>query len=68
MSELIDSVASASKSQLISIQQINEGIEQVSQVTNITSSTSEEAASGAEELSTQAGTLKNLVGEFHLKG
>lgn len=67
MSELINSVANASKNQLNSIENINLGIKEVSQVTNITTATSEEAASAAEELSSQSEAFKSLVGEFSLK-
>ena len=66
--ELINSIASASTEQAHGIDQINLGISQVSQVIQSNAATAQESASASEELSGQAASLKEQVGNFKLKG
>ncbi|MCX7615760.1 MAG: hypothetical protein N2Z65_08405, partial [Clostridiales bacterium] len=65
--ELVGQIAKASNEQATGITQINRGITQVSQVTQINSATSEESAAASEQLSSQADSLKDMVGKFKLK-
>lgn len=64
--ELVGSIASASNEQAEALEQINQGILQVSQVVQSNAAASEECASAGEELSGQAGALKESVGVFKL--
>jgi methyl-accepting chemotaxis protein len=66
--QLVGEIANASNEQASAITQVNHGIEQMSQVVQTNSATSEETAAAAEELSSQAELLKNMVGQFNLKG
>ena len=43
------------------------GIDQISSVVQTNSATSEESAAASEELSGQAGVMKNLLDQFQLK-
>ncbi|MBW9172618.1 MCP four helix bundle domain-containing protein [Clostridium estertheticum] len=65
---LVGEIAAASNEQATAIYQINKGIEQVSDVVQTNSATAEQSAAASEELSSQAIMLKNMVGEFNLKG
>ena len=65
---LVGSIATASNEQATAVAQVNRGIEQVSQVVQTNSATAEESAATSEELSGQAGLLKEMVGRFHLRG
>ncbi len=64
---LVHGIAEASNSQASAIAEVNKGIEQVSLVVQNNSATAEESAASSEELSGQAGLLKNMVGEFKLR-
>ncbi len=63
----IGEIASAFQKQMVSIRQVSTGIGQISAVVQMNSATSEESAAASEELSSQAGLLKNMVENFHLK-
>lgn len=65
--ELVGSIAIASKEQALGIEQLNQGIVQVSQVVQSNASTSEESAAASEELSSQADQLKEVVSVFKVK-
>ncbi len=65
--DLIGSIAVASKEQAVGIEQLNQGIMQVSQVVQSNAATSEESAAASEELSGQADQLKEIVKLFKLK-
>jgi len=65
--ELVASIAVASKEQALGIEQLNEGIMQVSQVVQSNAATSEESAAASEELSSQADQLKDVVVAFKVK-
>ncbi|MCX7881630.1 MAG: methyl-accepting chemotaxis protein [Brevinematales bacterium] len=64
--EVAEEVAASSQEQLLSMEQINQGIHQINQVTQTTASSAEETASAAEELASQATVLKKLVTQFKL--
>ncbi|OQB14389.1 MAG: Methyl-accepting chemotaxis protein II [Firmicutes bacterium ADurb.Bin193] len=63
----IGDISVASNEQASAIVQINKGIEQVSMVIQTNSATAEESAAASEELSGQAGLLKQMVERFELK-
>ncbi len=62
--EAIDEIAVASDTQAEATAQITLGINQIAGVVENNSATSEESAAASQELSTQADSLKDLVGRF----
>ncbi|MCI8403011.1 MAG: HAMP domain-containing protein [Lachnospiraceae bacterium] len=60
-------VVESVEKQTVAISQVAEGVDQISTVVQTNSATSEECAAASEELSSQAGLLKNLIGAFRLK-
>ena len=60
-------VVDAVEKQTAAISQITDGIDHISSVVQNNSATSEECAAASEEMSTQAGLLKNLMGSFKLR-
>lgn len=60
-------VVEAVDKQTSAIAQVSDGVDQISSVVQTNSATSEECAAASEELSSQAGLLKNLIGSFRLK-
>ena len=66
--DTVDKIASAAEQQASSIAQVTQGIDQISSVVQTNSATAEESAAASEELSGQAQVLKNLVGQFKLRG
>ena len=50
------------------ISQVTDGVDQISAVVQTNSATSEQCAAASEELSSQAGILKNLMNAFQLRG
>jgi methyl-accepting chemotaxis protein len=67
VTELVGDIARASNEQASEIAQITRGLNQVSTVVQNNSATAEESAASSEELSGQAETLKQMVGNFKLK-
>lgn len=65
--EIIKNISESSSEQSNAISQINIGVEQVSVVVQTNSATAEESAAAAEELTSQALLMKNLVNEFKLR-
>jgi methyl-accepting chemotaxis protein len=65
--DAVKEIAQISDQQANSIRQINSGVDQVSAVVQTNSATAEESAAASEELSTQAGAMRNLVSGFRLK-
>jgi len=65
--ELVGSIAIASREQALAIEQLNQGIIQVSQVIQSNAATSEESAAASEELFSQADQLKEVVSAFKVK-
>jgi len=66
--ELVGDIAVASNEQATGIAQVDQGIVQVSQVVQTNSATAQQSAAASEELSSQAGLLKDRVSRFQLRG
>lgn len=67
INDLITLIASSSNEQATAIAEVNQGIEQVSSVVQANSATAEESAAASEELTSQAGMLREQVSAFKLK-
>ncbi len=70
-SEVMDTtnqIADAASMQAESVAQVQEQISQIANVVQVNSATAEESAATSQQLSTQAGLLRNLISVFHLKG
>lgn len=67
LSDIIAEISSSSKEQEVAIGHTTEGISQVAKVMQDSLGTSEASAAAAEELSSQADILEQLVDEFKLK-
>lgn len=67
MSDLVSNIADRTEKQADDAAEITLGIEQISGVVQTNAATAEKSAAVSEELSGQAGLLKNLVGKFRLK-
>lgn len=65
--KLVEQISIQAQEQAAAVSQISIGIEQVSSVVQMNSATSEESAAAAEELSSQAVVLKNLVEQFKIE-
>ncbi len=65
--DIITDIASASESQNVAIQQINQGVDQVATVVQQNSATAEESAASAEALSRQSDLLERLVSRYKIK-
>lgn len=64
---LVAEIAAASNEQAEGISQVNIGISQIDQVTQQNTANAEEGASAAEELSSQASLLKEMMERFKIK-
>jgi len=64
--DLIGDIAAASNEQAQGIEQVNIAVAQMNRVTQSNAANSEESASAAEQLSSQAADLANMVSEFKL--
>lgn len=67
MGSLIDHIAENTKQQAATTTEISHGIDQIAVVVQSNVSTAEASAAASEELSGQAGALKELVSKFQLK-
>lgn len=63
---LVESITESGQQQADMVVKINEDISRISEVVQSNSATAEESAAASEELSGQAGMLKELIGEFNL--
>ena len=63
---LVGEITSSGQQQEIMVSKINQDISRISGVVQSNSSTAEESAAASEELSGQAGMLKELIGRFNL--
>ena len=63
----ISEIAEESVEQSKSVSRITQGLEQISSVVQTNSATAEESAAASQELSGQAGLMKNLLSAFKLK-
>ena len=64
--EAIDHIAVISGEQSESVERVSEGINQIAVVVQSNSATAEEGAAASEQLSAEAASLKELVGQFTL--
>jgi methyl-accepting chemotaxis protein len=67
VTDLVAEIAAASNEQAQGISQVNIGLTQIDQVTQQNTANSEESASAAEELSSQANHLQDMLARFKLK-
>ncbi len=67
VNDLVGEIESASKEQTVGINQIGDALTQIDSVTQANTSNAEEGASAAEELSSQATHLRQMVTRFELK-
>ena len=67
VTDLVAEIAAASNEQAQGIAQVNIGLAQIDQVTQQNTANAEESASAAEELSSQAGHLQQILQRFVLK-
>ncbi len=65
--DLVGEIAAASNEQAQGIEQITSALGQIDQVTQSNTANAEEGAAAAEELSSQAAELKNMVSKFKLR-
>lgn len=65
---LVSDIADSSSEQADGITQVNDGITQIDQVTQKNTVSAEEGAAAAEQLSSQAVHLREMIGAFKLKG
>lgn len=64
--QIVDEITESCKRQKEMAEQINSDINKISGVVQSNSATAEESAAASEELSGQAGMLKELVGKFKI--
>ncbi|MCL1975151.1 MAG: methyl-accepting chemotaxis protein, partial [Firmicutes bacterium] len=64
--QIVGEIAASSEEQSTGIEQINNGIDQVAQVIQQNSATAEQSAAASKEMSGQADTLEQLIGQFKL--
>ena len=67
VTDLVNEIAAASTEQAHGIGEVNLGLGQIDQVTQGNTANAEQSAAAAEELASQAGELKRLLGMFRLK-
>ena len=65
--DLVQEITSASEEQTVGVNQVNTAMGQLSQITQQNASASEELAATAEEMSSQAGSLQELMSFFNLR-
>jgi len=66
--DLVAEIAASSKEQAEGLTQVNDGLSQVDEVVQRNTAGAEESASAAEELSSQSAYMRQLIGQFRLKG
>ena len=64
--DLVQEITAASEEQTVGVNQVNTAMSQLSQITQQNASASEELAATAEEMSSQAGNLQELMSFFNL--
>lgn len=67
-SDLVQEIAAASQEQSAGVGQINSAMNQMNQITQTNASSSEQLAATAEEMTSQAEQLKELISFFRLNG
>jgi methyl-accepting chemotaxis protein len=66
--DLVADIAAASREQADGLTQVSDGLTQVDQVVQRNTAGAEESAAAAEELSSQSAYMRQLIGQFKLKG
>ena len=66
--DVVQEITAASEEQTVGVNQINTAMSQLSQITQQNASASEELAATAEEMSTQAISLQEIMSFFHVAG
>ena len=64
ITEEVTDIADTLGQQTVEIQQINEGIEQINDVVQTNSATSQECAAASEQMSSEAGNLREMIRRF----
>ena len=67
VTDLVGEIASASNEQAQGIEQVNQALGQIDNVTQSNTANAQESASAAEELSSKAAQLKQMLSKFQLK-
>ena len=67
VTDLVGEIAAASNEQAQGISQVNEGLGQIDQVTQQNTASAEESAAAAEELSSQAMQMQQMLARFKLQ-
>lgn len=67
VADLVDGIARAGQEQVGEIALVNDALNQIGEITQQNSANAEEGAAAAEELSGQAGMLKDLLARFQLQ-
>jgi methyl-accepting chemotaxis protein len=68
VTDLVGEIAAASNEQAQGISQVNQGLTQIEQVTQTNTASAEECAAAAEELSSQALHMQDMMAKFKIKG
>jgi methyl-accepting chemotaxis protein len=66
VTDIIAEIAAASREQTAGIDQVNRAVAEMDRVVQSNAAQTEELSSTAQALTTQAGQLKDLIGQFHL--
>jgi methyl-accepting chemotaxis protein len=68
VSDIIAEISAASQEQSAGIEQVGHAVGQMDQVTQQNAALVEEAAAAAQSLDEQAGRLRDMVGQFQMRG
>ena len=68
MVEVISKISIASNEQADAITQVTNGIDQISSVVQTNSATAQESAAASQQLSGQSQMLKQMIGQYRLRG
>lgn len=67
LTDKINDISKAANTQMLNLEEVEQGIEQISGVVSDNSAMAEESAASSEELSSQATTLNEMIGIFKIK-
>ncbi len=67
VASILKEIANASNEQAQGVSQVSQGLHQIDAVTQQNTANAEETASVSHEMSSQASTLQNLIGQFQLR-
>lgn len=66
LTDKMNELSDAANSQMISLEEVEKGIDQISSVVTDNSAMAEESAASSQELSAQAMALNEMIGSFHI--